>query len=291
MAARPVDAIAAPRFEQVLQVRTEGQQPVATNRALDPAGSVVPAAPVSEMVQPAAVAVVRHGAIVPDRVFRFDALGLLHVRELAAREALQDGGTTTQTSADCPATRDLRLVGEEGAVLPPDLAVSCAWPDQDDAAGLAPGSGAGSVPGINAAFLDWDGLAGLAEASGKGAMQLLLEIGPTGKGLPEVMPLFARESAGTPQSRSAGARSEITRPFRFATQSGSATPLDITVMLEGGEVASVAIGIPAAGDEDASLVAQVRQLLARYGLVAGKIVIAGRTVSSEEQPRGEEPWL
>ncbi|KUR69897.1 hypothetical protein AQZ52_17495 [Novosphingobium fuchskuhlense] len=55
------------------------------------------------------------------------------------------------------------------------------------------------------------------------------------------------------------------------------------------EVVNVTIRIPQVDQGDAQMLAQVKQVLARYGMVAGKIIIGGRQAPSDEQ-RGDDQW-
>ncbi|KPF77588.1 hypothetical protein IP83_19385 [Novosphingobium sp. AAP93] len=75
--------------------------------------------------------------------------------------------------------------------------------------------------------------------------------------------------------------------FLSATQ----TKLGVAASLDSAEAPTVTIRIAGSAEGDASLLRQVHQLLARYGLVAGKIVVGGRIVHSDEQKEGDAPWL
>lgn len=290
MAARSGDASTAPRFEQVLQVRAEAQHSASATGPFNRAGSASPTALVPEAAQLAANSAVRPGAIVPARVFRFDALGLLHVRELAALHEPQSGGSKAGVLSDRVAGHGPWLAGKEDVVLPPGAAGSFVPQCDDNAAEFVPVSVVDFLAAFNAGLSVGKGVAVFAELPHVGAVDVLLELVPTSLGVHGAKQVPAQTSGGRGPSRGAATGSGMTPAGLRATSNSSAHFVDVTVLLAGADAASVAIEMSASGGDDASLVAQVRQLLARYGIVAGKIVIAGRTAWSEGQSGGEEPW-
>ncbi|WP_156425036.1 hypothetical protein [Novosphingobium fuchskuhlense] len=84
------------------------------------------------------------------------------------------------------------------------------------------------------------------------------------------------------ETTSTGRRFSIANP-------NAASMVAVAASMDQTEVVNVTIRIPQVDQGDAQMLAQVKQVLARYGMVAGKIIIGGRQAPSDEQ-RGDDQW-
>lgn len=289
--------VPAQSFERILGERTETQLLVAARKVPAFQGSAqgtagAPGAPAQNEGLSGSDVVVRAGSIVPDHVFRFGALGLLHTRELADGGAPDSSAEGARPDAKPTSGSDLAPVGFHGAIAPAavsnveglsehDTSVPETFQDRGTVAppGLSPGCPDLPLPSSVSGTVAGEPMEAVPSQlpgflSGPEVPQLRPDI--AGDGLPH----HAGETKPAPTNRRA-------LLFSSATQT---TP-GVSASLDSAEAPTVTIRIADAAEGDASLLRQVHQLLARYGLVAGKIVVGGRIVHSDEQKEGDAPWL
>lgn len=253
-------------------------------------GGVVPLSPASNGGQLVPGLSDLAKSIVPAYVFRFEALGLLHTRELAACPALTISSAVetvplvqTSHARSAPAGKD-------------EFSVADASPRVGN---LGYEEGSRQAQRLEAAEV----LSDLSTELRSLSRQTSVSANSTWESMGSVLARLQPSPVGTrlqplpePPSGILRSHARAARPIAAnrSTQpflTGARTYQSVSVTIDTAQAPSVAIGIVGSAESDGSLVSQVRQLLARYGLVASKIVVAGREAQSDEQMRGEDIWL
>lgn len=250
-------------------------------------GGDMPFLPASKGGQVATGVADQAKSIVPPRVFRFEALGLLHTRELAVCPAL----TTSSAAETVPLVQSSHARSVPVGTDTFSVADASLW-----GGNLGYEEGSRQTQRLEAREVLSDLSTELRSLSRQTSVSANSPWESMGSALARLQPSpvgtrlqpLPEPPSGILRSHARAARpiaaNRSTQPFL----TGARTYQSVSVTIDTAQAPSVAIGIVGSAESDASLVSQVRQLLARYGLVASKIMVAGREVQSDEQMRGED---